>query len=128
MKLNKLLFLLSLFFLYNLFIDLFNYLEGVMESLWFKIFCKCNYWFVIIMMINIFIIIWNIFVKVDFWCCLEVVFLRGVGFSSFEGWCMVLFLIFIFVKLMFLFFFLVVIVVYVFFCLDCIRYCYELKW
>lgn len=128
MKLNKLLFLLSSFLLYNLLIDLFNYLEGVMESLWFKILSKCNHRSAITMMINILIITRNIPAKVDFRRRLEAVFSRGVGSSSSEGRRMVLSLTFTSAKLMFLSLFLVAIAVHVFLRSDCIRHCHELKW
>lgn len=126
MKLNKSLFLLSSFLLYIL-IDLFNYLEGVMESLWFKILCKCNHRSAITMMINILIITRNIPAKVDFRRRLEAVFSRRVGSSSSEGRRMVLSLTFTSAKLMFLSLFLVAIAVHVFLRSDCKRHCHELK-
>lgn len=120
------LFLLSSILLYLL-IDLFNYLEGVVESLWFKILCKCNHRSAITMMINILIITRNIPAKVDFRRRLEAVFSRGVGSSSSEGRRMVLSLTFTSAKLMFLSLFLVAIAVHVFLRSDCKRHCHELK-
>lgn len=110
-----------------LLIDLFNYLEGVVESLWFKILCKCNHRSAITMMINILIITRNIPAKVDFRRRLEAVFSRGVGSSSSEGRRMVLSLTFTSAKLMFLSLFLVAIAVHVFLRSDCKRHCHELK-